>query len=374
MINDRELASTLYRMPWKRNDNPNGWIEVTTHCQLKCKGCYRGLDKPGAERKHEPLDKMKAEVFRLVNERHVDCISIAGGEPLLYPNLEELLVYIRSLRRYALIFTNAITLDDEKCQKLNNCGAETITLVIHLAEYQHMGDVAKTRKTLIQRIRKYKNLRIAATRIMSPQDLPVLVDEMAFDTEHNEELAFHLYTLRKNLADDNQSPDRVSLTASDMVNSIRTFMPFEPCGYIPTIHDPGRISWLLTFPIYFRNKIIGYISPEAIEYLSNRYYETNGHFAFFPKNTELSPFLVGALARFESMRGMEENYRQALADHPNGPQNPTTHLIVFVKPPVQTKDGEWDLCDGCPDAMFAGDHLVPSCLLERVKKGEDIRT
>ena len=34
------------------------------------------------------------------------------------------------------------------------------------------------------------------------------------------------------------------------------------------------------------------------------------------------------------------------------------------------KNGEWDVCKGCPDAMMYEGKLIPSCLLERVRAGE----
>ncbi len=30
--------TTLYRLPFTKNDNPNGWVEITTDCNLKCPG------------------------------------------------------------------------------------------------------------------------------------------------------------------------------------------------------------------------------------------------------------------------------------------------------------------------------------------------
>ena len=43
MIENSLDTNQMYRLPWSKEDNPSGWIEVTTFCQLKCPGCYRGL-------------------------------------------------------------------------------------------------------------------------------------------------------------------------------------------------------------------------------------------------------------------------------------------------------------------------------------------
>ena len=41
------IYKNCHLLPWSETDNPNGWIEPTTYCQLKCPGCYRGLDRQG---------------------------------------------------------------------------------------------------------------------------------------------------------------------------------------------------------------------------------------------------------------------------------------------------------------------------------------
>ena len=46
-------------------------------------------------------------------------------------------------------------------------------------------------------------------------------------------------------------------------------------------------------------------------------------------------------------------------------------IILVVNTPKQI-GGKWDLCDGCPDAILNRGDLVPSCLLERIKQGENI--
>ena len=46
-------------------------------------------------------------------------------------------------------------------------------------------------------------------------------------------------------------------------------------------------------------------------------------------------------------------------------------LILIIDTPTLTDKG-WDTCQGCPDAMMYNNNLVPPCLLERVKAGEDI--
>jgi len=38
----KKLLENTYKLPWKELDNPNGWLEPTTYCNICCLGCYRG--------------------------------------------------------------------------------------------------------------------------------------------------------------------------------------------------------------------------------------------------------------------------------------------------------------------------------------------
>src|SRR5262245_40617184 len=83
--------SSLFRMPWSLTDNPIGWVETTDTCNITCEGCYR--DRLVG---HKALVDVKAEIDFMRHERNCDNVSIAGGEPLLHPHLEEIVGHVRA--------------------------------------------------------------------------------------------------------------------------------------------------------------------------------------------------------------------------------------------------------------------------------------
>src|SRR3990167_4676151 len=105
MSNSLNLQN-LYKIPWTKNNNPNGWIEPTTYCQLVCPGCYRGLAHPNPLRIHEDIAKLKKEIDTLIKIRKIRILSIAGGEPLLYPQLNDLIAYAHSRGLKSRLVTN----------------------------------------------------------------------------------------------------------------------------------------------------------------------------------------------------------------------------------------------------------------------------
>src|SRR3989338_8151506 len=103
----------LYKIPWTKNNNPNGWIEPTTYCQLACPGCYRGLDAPNPPRIHEELEKLKRDIDTLVKIRNIQTIAIAGGEPFLYPKLDKLVAYAHQKGLGVRLVTNGCLLTEK---------------------------------------------------------------------------------------------------------------------------------------------------------------------------------------------------------------------------------------------------------------------
>ena len=82
----------MYKVPWSVTDNQGGWVEVTDKCNLNCQGCYR-YNKDG----DKALDEVKREIVECKKVTNCDVMVIAGGEPLLYPDITEVVSFISSL-------------------------------------------------------------------------------------------------------------------------------------------------------------------------------------------------------------------------------------------------------------------------------------
>ncbi len=75
-----------YRLPWNLSDNIISWLEPTAKCNLACLGCYRKNEVNS----HKTLGEIKEELKVFLRNRNTDSISIAGGEPLLHPQIAEI--------------------------------------------------------------------------------------------------------------------------------------------------------------------------------------------------------------------------------------------------------------------------------------------
>ncbi|MCH7631565.1 MAG: radical SAM protein, partial [Proteobacteria bacterium] len=120
----------LYRLPWNFSDNGISWLEPTTKCNLRCQGCYRDLENPV----HKSLEEMKAELEVFKRLRKSDCMSIAGGDPLLYPPIVELVKMIKEMGWKPIINTNGIALTETLLKDLKQAGAFGFTFHVDTSQ------------------------------------------------------------------------------------------------------------------------------------------------------------------------------------------------------------------------------------------------
>ena len=120
----------LYRLPWNLADNPIAWLEPTQACNLACEGCYRENVK-----EHKSLDDVQADLDVFARLRNFDGISIAGGDPLMYPELPAIVRRVTAMGRKAIINTNGLALTRELLLDLKKAGAAGFTF--HIDSKQH---------------------------------------------------------------------------------------------------------------------------------------------------------------------------------------------------------------------------------------------
>jgi len=119
-----------YRLPWSMNDNPIAWIEVTDICNLHCEGCYRQYITG-----HKSLEQLKEEVLFFMKWRNPDNFSIAGGEPLIHPQIIDLVAFIAQQGVKPIILSNGMALNPKFLHELKRAGLAGFTM--HVDSHQN---------------------------------------------------------------------------------------------------------------------------------------------------------------------------------------------------------------------------------------------
>src|SRR5436189_3359265 len=94
-------------------------------CNLACAYCneYDDFSKP------VPLQEMQARLDHL-RSLGTSFITISGGEPLLHPDLDDIIGHIRRLGMLAGMITNGYLLTAERIERLNRAGLEHLQISI----------------------------------------------------------------------------------------------------------------------------------------------------------------------------------------------------------------------------------------------------
>ncbi|MDP4176394.1 MAG: radical SAM protein, partial [Bacteroidota bacterium] len=133
---------SLYRLPWTLPDNAISWLEPTALCNLKCDGCYRENESNS----HKSLETIKHELDIFEKYRNCDGISIAGGDPLLHPQIIEIVEEIAKRKIKPIINTNGVALTKELLAMLKKAGVFGFTF--HIDSKQGRGAQWKDKNEL----------------------------------------------------------------------------------------------------------------------------------------------------------------------------------------------------------------------------------
>ena len=135
-------------------------LEPLFRCNLECIGCGK-IQKPNEILKRNLSPE---ECFKAAEECGTPVISIAGGEPLMHPNIVEIVQGLIDRDRYVYLCTNALLLPDF-LPKLPV--SPLLTLSVHLdgLEEEHDRIVAQkgTFKVAVEAIQQAKKLGFRVT-------------------------------------------------------------------------------------------------------------------------------------------------------------------------------------------------------------------
>jgi MoaA/NifB/PqqE/SkfB family radical SAM enzyme len=120
-----------YRLPWTLPDNAISWLEVTKACNLYCEGCYR----ENGPKTHKALDQIKRDLAVFKKYRKTDGVSLAGGDPLVHPDVVEIVRLVAQEGLKPIVNTNGMALDMKLLRELKKAGVVGFTF--HIDSKQH---------------------------------------------------------------------------------------------------------------------------------------------------------------------------------------------------------------------------------------------
>jgi hypothetical protein len=374
---DLEIKN-LYRMPWSKNDNPHGWIEVTTFCNMACSGCYRGCDRKDNVGMHKSVKDVSEEIEILKKIRNCHTVSISGGEPLLHPNLFEIVGLIRKNGFMVNLFTNGKLLDKKMLIKLKRAGLTSLIIGIDSFKNFNIGDSEKELNKLRQKyadmVYDVGDIGLTFTCVVDKNNLNEISDVIEWFFKNGDKVDIILLLMKGQVMFSKK--DRLDkkdwVNVSDVRSSLeKSFPDMRYCAFLGSELENADIKWLWSFGVYFNEKIIGYCDKKMIEGMQMFYHLKKDRYFFIPKRKEfaLSFFDLMFFTFFSSSARdiIKKIFFEKIRNPKSILKKPWIKIIMMLRPP-RWIDGKRDFCDACPDATLYNGKLVPSCGLEEVKR------
>ena len=372
----RKIDNHGYLLPWNEGDNPNGWMEPTTYCQLKCPGCYRGLDKDDHIAYHVDFKELSQQVDWFIKNRNIQTISIAGGEPLLYPQLNDLVKYCNEKDLRVMVYSNGVALNKEKLVELKNSGVTQI--VLHVDRYQERPDLdsGKTiddlRAHFCDLFREVGGIHLGFIQPIST-DYVKEVDRMKeFAKENIDVINLVVFSLYQEICWNDQTKESIntSINIDTITDRLELVDDFEPGAYLPSEQNLNDITWLFGIKFGLPNFTVGYFSSQLYKKVHERYRRRNGRSLFISRHNRIIPLKLVKYIFVKSVFKLLFKFVSARLLGKLKTREMYLQTVLVLRGPIKKGD-KWDLCQSCPDRMIYKGKLIPSCILEDLRNGEN---
>ncbi|MBN1301113.1 MAG: radical SAM protein [Melioribacteraceae bacterium] len=390
------LPTDLYRLPWTLPDNAISWLEPTAQCNLACDGCYRFNEKNS----HKPLDEVRQELDIFQKFRKTDCISIAGGEPLLYPHIIDLVAEIKSRNIKPIINTNGVALTKAFLKELKNAGVFGFTFHVD-SKQGRSGDWKNKNELELNELRYYyarmladvKNIACSFNATVYDDTLQYVPSLINWAHENIDivntivfiafrhivpQMQFDWYAYDRKVDWQNvhyHSDDerKVDIKSTDMLKeTVKVFPDFKPAAYLNGTHQSDAYKWLLTERVGNKDKIFGYAGEKFMELIMAAYHFRNNRYLSYASPGTIKMGKSSILLLWPFDKGIKKALKNYLSYIVKNPfrifKRANLQTVLFIQPVDFKEDGSQVMCDGCPDITVYKDRLVWSCRLEEQKQ------
>ncbi len=386
-------TSKLFRMPWTNSDNAFSWLEITHRCNLNCDYCYQ-KNRPHSDKNILQIEK---EIQILLRLRKTGTMFIAGGEPLLHPQIDEIVRTVNSYKVKPVLVTNGHILTRELLRDLKKVGL--FGIVFHVDSGQSRpGWIGKSEKEINRLRQAYtdmvfheKGLICGFNTTILPETLSEVPDIVEWTIKNIHKVCTNtLIPVRVPREDDPwdlyvrgeridfketafsskkyKNPSGINLVANDIYMQIQKVIPnFRGNAFLGGTEVPDAPKWLFGNIIGTDKQVFGNMGSKAMEILQNGYHFFKGRFLSF-----LKPRLNSKAKLLFPLGIMDREIRKTVFAFLGASVKNPLHLfkkvsiqsLLILQPQDILPSGKQDLCDGCPNKTIHNGQMVSMCRVE----------
>jgi uncharacterized protein (DUF952 family) len=387
----------LYRLPWSLPDNAIAWLEPTKKCNLACFGCYRENDPRG----HKTLEEVRHDLDVFQRFRTVDGVSIAGGDPLVHPEIVEIVRMVARDGLKPIINTNGLALTEALLGELKQAGVAGFTFHIDSKQGRPRWkdsneiELCELRQHFAEMVARAGGIGCSFNATVYEDTLQYVPDIVQWAQNNIDTVntvvfiafragvvggEFDHYVKGEKVdfgavpySTDDQTPHEIQST--DIVAEIRTRFPdFAPAAYLNGTEELDSFKWLLTGRLGTKERIYGYVGPRSMELAQTFHHLATGRYlAYTAPRTLARGKLMLLLASLDpQLRPVARRWLAAGGERPRRLlEKLRFQSVMIIQPADVYEDGRQNMCDGCPDMTVWNDRLVWSCRLEEPERFGD---
>jgi len=364
----------LFRLPWSKNDHGNGWLEITTFCNMACPGCYKGCHIEGRPRSHFPLKEVKEDILHLKKVKNCQTVTISGGEPLMHPDIVEIVKFIKDNGMEPFILTNGVLAKKPLLQKLKDNGLVGLEIRVdslRINRKQTEEQLNELRKKHADTVNEVGGLFLGLTAVVGKQNLEEVGHIFEFGRKNPDKVNLITLILMRQFF----FSEKEKLDTSDWIDTedlckerVRFDEKTHFSAFLGSHHEDYRLRWLYAFWLNLDGETLGYLDGEAVRLAQfMNHFKEGRYFYIRPKEKYyLSILSVFGIAIFnKSFRKMLGRFFLKCLKNPKYFFKKASLQQFFILRPPGFVDGKRDVCDDCPCMTKGNDgRLTPSCILD----------
>jgi len=379
----------MYRFPWNRADNPGAWVEVTDYCNLTCPGCFR--HRLEGDRS---LEAVKQDILECQKRLNCDRIAISGGEPLLYPDILEVVNFIARHNMKPMLLTNGELMTVALAGRLKKAGLKMVYFHVDSGqrrpgwEGKSEAELNELRERLADIIWRVGGIQCGYNVTVSRRTLKEIGHIVEWGrknihkVQHISLIAFRGLPVHEGIAYatktgpvdlqalDNTSEDlsRINLTSEEIYAVLsRHFPGAYPTAYLNGTTDLESHKFLILLNLGSRNRIFGVVGAKTVELVQVFHHLFTGRYCAILNNPRPGKklFLLSPFDR--EIRRSLANYVRYTVTHPLALFRRLYVQCINIQQPHEIINAQANMCDGCVNLMMHEGALIHSCRLDEYR-------